>query len=59
MLDDPHVRLRVDGKLYELRAVRVSDAAELAGARARLLEKYGREEDAQARAGWIFRLDPR
>lgn len=59
VLDDPRVRLRIEGTLYGLRAVRVSDPDELTAARARLLARYGEDEDEHARAGWIFRLDPR
>ena len=57
--DDPRVRLRIDDEVYSLRAVRVSDPDELAGARARLLAKCDVEADEHARSGWIFRLDPR
>jgi hypothetical protein len=54
------VRIRLDGVLYERRAVRVEDATEREAARAALLAKYEVEasDDGQEQNAWIFRLDP-
>lgn len=56
---DPRVRLRVEGRVYELRAVRVTDPAEWATAGRRLYEKYDLEVEPGHEPGWLFRLDPR
>lgn len=59
VLEDPRVRVRVGGVLYEGRAVRVTDPAELDDAVPALLAKY--EIDAESVAGvdaWLFRIDP-
>jgi hypothetical protein len=58
--EDPNVRLRVGGTIYELRAVRVS--AEVDGDRfvEGLMRKYDWEPSARERdRAWLFRLDPR
>ena len=57
--EDPRVRLRIDGVVYELRAVRVEDPGEREAVRARLLAKYERENDDHAQQAWIFRMEPR
>ena len=61
VLDDPRVRIRVAGKLYPRRAVRVENAAEAEAARAVLIAKYEVEpsDDQQETRAWIFRLEPR
>lgn len=58
---DPHVRVRIDGALYERRAVRVTDPAEIEAVRAKLEAKYGLDpaERDPEREIWIFRLEPR
>ena len=56
---DPRVRMRVDGRLYDFTAVRVSDATEREQARTALLAKYSVEADEHATQAWIFRLEPR
>ena len=58
---DPRVRIRVAGKLYERRAVRVSDPDEAETVRAKLMAKYEVESEDDGRTGraWIFRLDAR
>ena len=61
MLDDPRVRVRVEGKIYERRAVRVTDEAEIAAAVPSLLRKYDltRPDDPDdAPEVWHFRIDP-
>lgn len=61
VLENPLVRVRIDGRLYELRAVRVSDEQELETVRAKLIAKYDEVEagDEQAEHAWIFRLESR
>jgi hypothetical protein len=56
--EDPGVRVRIEGTVYPLRAVRVDDPAEREAARKMLLAKYEVEADEHATAAWIFRLDP-
>ncbi len=62
--DDPAVRLRMSGKLYDLWAVRVDEAQELQAVRLRYIEKYDIEDDPDMNGefgeeAWVFRLDPR
>ena len=59
VLADPRVRLRIEGKVYELRAERVEDAVLREKVRAALLAKYDVESDAHAQQAWIFRMEPR
>ena len=61
VLADPDVRVRIDGRLYERRAGRVEDPAELEAVRAKLLAKYEVEksDDGREVRAWIFRLEPR
>lgn len=58
---DPLVRVRIDGKVYELRATRVRDEQELGAARAKFIDKYEEIEDGDERPqkAWIFRLERR
>ena len=58
---DPRMRIRIDGEVYEVVAVRVTDPAEYATARAGLEKKYelGPTDLDPEREIWIFRLDPR
>jgi hypothetical protein len=58
--EDPNVRVRVGGELFDLKAVRVTDAAE----RARVAEAYTKKYEVKADDNWvargmIFRLDRR
>lgn len=59
VLEDPRVRVRVGGRLYEGVAVRVTDAAEIEGVVPALLRKYEIEpRDAEEeRDVWLFRID--
>jgi len=59
--NDPRVRLRVAGRLYPRKAVRVEDPAELEAVRAILIARYEVEpsDDGQESSAWIFRLEPR
>ena len=58
---DPRVRLRLAGRVFERRMVRVDDPSEFAQARAALETKYELDPDGRdpEREVWIFRLDPR
>jgi hypothetical protein len=57
---DPRVRLRIGDALYELRASRIEEEAEIERAIEALERKYDAEIDAERRArGWLFRLEPR
>jgi hypothetical protein len=56
---DPNVRVRIEGTVYPLRAVRVEDPVELDAVRAVLLGKYDVALDAHSSGAWIFRLEPR
>ena len=57
--EDPRVRVRIDGTLYERRAVRVLDPAEVAAALDALLTKYEVDKGERSDRAWVFRLDPR
>ena len=67
--DDPRVRLRIGETLYERKAVRVQDPAEVASVLTLFEKKYGsgtpleRRLDDRAPEDWegvrVFRLDPR
>ena len=59
LLRDPRLRVRVGDKLYERRAVRVTDPAELELVRKLYLEKYDFARDPNGAFGPLdFRLDP-
>lgn len=51
--EDSRVRVRIAGKVYEGRAVRITDPAE----RIRVLG--GTPEDPPSQSHWLWRLDPR
>lgn len=59
--NDPAVRIRIGGEVYERVAVRVGDAAEYDAARAALEKKYELDpaDRDPEREIWIFRLDSR
>jgi hypothetical protein len=61
VMQDPRVRIRIDGAVYERVAVRVENASEYAVALQALEVKYGLDpaERDPDRVVWIFRLDPR
>ena len=61
LLADGRAVLRVDGKLYEQQAVRVTDDAFLEELRGVLIRKYDldREGNFASLETWFFRLDPR
>jgi hypothetical protein len=59
VLADPRVRLRVEGRIYELRAVRVEEPAQVERVREAMIEKYDVEADAHSSAAWVFRLESR
>ena len=60
MGDDPNVRLRIAGSVYELRSVRVEDEQVLSRFLAELERKYDFEPDEeQSGEAWLFRLSER
>ena len=61
VVSDPRVRLRVGDRIYERRAVRVTDPAEFKRIIPRLGVKYEleRPSDEEMPNVWLFRLDPR
>ena len=57
---DPAVRLRIDDRLYDLRAERVTDRAEIeAFAKAWTSQSTFRRDPAKLDPVWIYRLVPR
>jgi hypothetical protein len=61
VLEDDRVLLRIDGRIYERVAVKVTDPAEYAALIALAAEKYEYEsaENPDPDAVWFFRLEPR
>ena len=58
--ENPQVRLKLEEHLYELRAVRTDEPAELAAFLAALKRKYDFEpEPEQTASAALFRLEPR
>jgi hypothetical protein len=57
--ENPNVRLRAGEQIFELKAVKVGDAAEAARARDALIAKYDVAEDEHSDAAWIYRLEAR
>lgn len=59
--EDPAVRIRLEGRVFERVARRVEDPAEYDRARGALEAKYEIEESQRDpdRVIWIFRLDPK
>ncbi|MEE8520135.1 MAG: nitroreductase/quinone reductase family protein [Gemmatimonadota bacterium] len=58
--EDPNVRLRIGGTLYELHAVRVSNETHSERFLEALKRKYDWEPSVRERdEAWLFRLDPR
>jgi hypothetical protein len=60
-LADPRVRLRIDGRIYERLAVRVTDPATIARLRRAIAVKYDIADGGIASRVdvWFFRMDPR
>jgi hypothetical protein len=57
---DPRARLRVDGVIYELRAERVTDPAEIAKfSKAWLSQSSMRRDPSSFEEVWVYRLEPR
>ncbi len=57
---DPRVRLRMDGVLYDLRAERVTDSAEIAEfAAAWTSQSMFRRDPTALDEVWLYRLVPR
>lgn len=60
MIADPRVRLRIDGKLYERKAERVTDQAEIDEVVVLYKTKYDYERDPKEEGqAVLFRMDPR
>src|SRR5262245_50826069 len=59
VLRDGDVRVRLDGKLYALRATRVLDPATLARVAPVLADKYHSRPEAFLDRTWLFALAPR
>jgi len=59
VLEDPDVRVRIEGIVYPMRVERVESEQELVAVRQMLLTKYEIESDPHVEQGWIFRLSPR
>jgi hypothetical protein len=58
--DDADVRVRIAEQIYELRAMRVTDQAELERVMARYIEKYEIEStDNFVGSAWVYRLERR
>ena len=60
-LADPRVRLRIDGRIYERSAVRVTDPATIERLRRAIAVKYDIADGGIASKVevWFFRMDPR
>jgi hypothetical protein len=61
LMEEPAVRLKIAGRIYERRAVRVTDPAEFEAAGAKLIAKYEIESEDidDATEVWLFRIEPR
>lgn len=60
MIQDPNVRLRVDGHIYELRAERVTDRAEIERfGKAWTDQSFFRRDPTELEEAWIYRLAAR
>ncbi len=57
-LEDGRAVLRIEGRLYDARLVKVEDPAVFAAVSQRLQEKY-EAPDLDPESLWIFRVDPR
>lgn len=60
LLADPRVRLRIDGKIYERKAIRVTLQAEIDEVLVLYQTKYDYQRDAgEESEALLFRMDPR
>lgn len=60
IIDDPNVRVRINGKIYELRGIRVRDQAEIARfGDAWTGQSFFRRDPTDYDEVWVFRLVPR
>ena len=60
VLGDSRVRIRIEGRIYQARLVRVLHTGEFAGVRARFIAKYRlNPEEVAQRELWFFRAAPR
>lgn len=56
VLADANVRLRIDGTVYEAKAVRITDSNQVDEVRNVLLEKYEAEADEHSQRQWLFQM---
>ena len=56
---DPLIRVRIEGVVFDLKAVKVEDPSERDTVRSALMKKYEAEPDAHSHNAWIFRLEER
>lgn len=59
IVEEPNVRLRIDGTIYELRGTRVEDRAELAHFGEAWTQGWFRRDPTQFEEVYVFRLEPR
>lgn len=60
VVNDPNVRLRIDGEIHDLRAIRIEDRDEIARfGEAWTGQSWFRRDPTQFDEVWIFRLVPR
>lgn len=58
-VENPEVRLKIDGKIYDVRAIRVEDPAEIASFGKAWTRDLFRRDPTQFDELWLFRLVPR
>lgn len=58
-VDNPDVRLKIDGKIYDMHAIRVEDPAEVARFGKAWTRDLFRRDPTQFEELWLFRLVPR
>ena len=56
---DPNVRLRIEEKVYALKAIRVEDEATINNVKTSLLAKYGEEPTEHSDRAWVYQLTTR
>lgn len=57
--DNPLVRVGIEDKIYELKAMRVLDEDVAAQVKTVLLAKYGEATTEHSNRAWVYRLEPR
>jgi hypothetical protein len=56
---DPAIRVRIEGVVFDLEAVKVEDQREREEVRSAMMTKYEAEPDPHSANAWIFRLEDR